>query len=322
MRQFGVITVLLSLANPAFARDPILNLPIDCTLGDTCFIQNYVDADPSGGAADFTCGALSYDGHKGTDFALPSILSMWDGVDVLASAPGTVRAIRDGVEDFPQGVDGAPDVTGIECGNGVMVEHGGGWTTQYCHMMNGSLAVKPGQRLAKGQRLGSVGLSGKTQFPHVHMVLRQGDEVIDPFNPDGLTSCSETGSPTLWQDTITYRPTGVLSVGFSNALPEYDMIKAGTAHASTLPADSPALVVFGYAYGGLKGDIMRLSLAGPSETIVTKDVTLEHKQAQYYRAIGRQSETPWPVGGYRAMVQIIRDGEMISDMSTDIQITH
>jgi len=78
---------LLLLAAPAAAGSFLLNPPVDCTLGETCFIQNFVDRDPGPGAADFTCGPMTYDGHKGTDFALPSLAAMRQGVDVLAAAP-------------------------------------------------------------------------------------------------------------------------------------------------------------------------------------------------------------------------------------------
>ena len=85
---------------------PHLALPLDCTLGESCFIQNYVDDDPGPGAADFTCGALTYDGHKGTDFALTSIAAMEAGVTVRAAAPGVVRGVRDGMPDT--GLDATP----------------------------------------------------------------------------------------------------------------------------------------------------------------------------------------------------------------------
>ena len=98
----GIIPALflcLPLTAPMALAEPRLALPLDCTLGETCFIQNYVDADGGPGAADFTCGGLSYDGHKGTDFALLSHSAAQAGVNVLAAAPGVVRAVRDGVAD-------------------------------------------------------------------------------------------------------------------------------------------------------------------------------------------------------------------------------
>jgi len=50
------IALMITCATPAVAQDLRLGLPIDCTLGDTCYIQNYVDNDPSEAALDFQCG--------------------------------------------------------------------------------------------------------------------------------------------------------------------------------------------------------------------------------------------------------------------------
>src|SRR5262249_35663984 len=59
---------VLLLATTATAFE--LGLPIDCEVGRSCVIQNYVDHDPSPNARDYQCGTLTYDGHNGTDFRL------------------------------------------------------------------------------------------------------------------------------------------------------------------------------------------------------------------------------------------------------------
>ncbi|WP_090062037.1 M23 family metallopeptidase [Celeribacter neptunius] len=315
---------LLTIATPALAKDPILSPPIDCTLGETCYIQNYVDADPGPGAADFTCGTLSYDGHKGTDFALPAVIDMWQGVDVLPAAPGTVIATRDGMEDVPQGTEGAPDITGRECGNGVVIDHGDNWTTQYCHMMNGTIAVEKGQKVSKTTVLGQVGLSGMTQFPHVHLAVRHDGKVVDPFNPGGLISCGIEAimGGTLWDRDMVYHAGGLLSVGIDTQVPDYQSVKAGTAGAKRLTTESPALVVFGFAYGALSGDILRMSIFGPEGEVIGRDVTIDKEQAQLYRAIGRKNPGSWPAGGYSATVQLIRKDQEIDRREERFQISN
>ena len=50
-----------------------LSLPVAFEIGIACNIQNYVDQDPGPGARDYTCGRLTYDGHKGIDFRLPDV---------------------------------------------------------------------------------------------------------------------------------------------------------------------------------------------------------------------------------------------------------
>ena len=47
------------------------------------------------------------------------------GVDVLASASGTVRGVRD-VIYTPESAD---EINGRDCENGVAIVHGGGWET-------------------------------------------------------------------------------------------------------------------------------------------------------------------------------------------------
>src|SRR5215831_9272833 len=76
---------------------PQFALPIDCQIGKTCIVQNYVDHEPGPAARDYRCGSLTYDGHKGTDIRIPDRSLFERGVAVLAAASGRVRALRDGM---------------------------------------------------------------------------------------------------------------------------------------------------------------------------------------------------------------------------------
>ena len=46
-----------------------------------------------------------------------------------------------------------------------------------------------GDYVSFATRLGQVGLSGRTQFPHVHLTVRKDGNPIDPFDPDGKITC-------------------------------------------------------------------------------------------------------------------------------------
>jgi hypothetical protein len=61
------------------------------------------------------------------------------------------------MEDISVKTVGKAAIAGKECGNGVLIEHEGGWRTQYCHMAKGSVRVKPGDQLTTGQPIGLVG---------------------------------------------------------------------------------------------------------------------------------------------------------------------
>src|SRR5690349_163151 len=95
---------------------PSLDLPLVCRLTETCWVANYVDVDPTQAVRDFRCGARTYDGHDGTDFAIRDREAMERGVTVIASASGTVRRVRDGVDDVSL-ADQSPQtrVSGREC---------------------------------------------------------------------------------------------------------------------------------------------------------------------------------------------------------------
>ncbi len=320
MRPWPLAITLSSLATMTVASDFRLALPVDCALGQTCFIQQYVDRDPGPGATDFRCGPLVYDGHKGTDFALPSLTAMQQGVDVLAAAPGIVRGTRDALPDIAIDQPGAPDVSGQECGNGVVVVHADGWETQYCHLKKGSVSVSNGQRVEAGTVLGEVGLSGQTQFPHLHLAVRRNGAVVDPFAPSSLDSCGDPVTPGLWADPITYMPGGIIGIGFAPAVPAYDQIKTGTA-PTQIDAKAPALVLWAYLFGGQAGDKLTLEIDGPNGPLHRQQVDLDRTQAQLFRASGlRLRADRWPAGAYTGTAQLIRNGQVISTQDWDMTL--
>lgn len=310
--------VAAPLAPSAQGAPPALALPIDCALGETCFVQNHVDRDPGPGFADVACGALGYPGHDGTDFALPDLAAMAAGVDVLASAPGVVMRTRDGRPDVSVRDPAAPSVAGRECGNGVSLDHGGGWSTQYCHLARGSIAVRPGDRVETGDVLGRVGLSGNTEFPHVHLAVRHDGETVDPYDASG-TACGDGRLDPLWAEPLPYVSTGVTSAGFLERAPEWGEVKAGgLVHGGA--RDAP-LVLWGQAFGGRAGDAMRLRIEGPGGAVMEGSPTLSRTQVAYFFAEGQYPpEGGWPPGRYTGLVEIRRGGAVMDRAETALTI--
>lgn len=226
--------------------------PVACELGRTCFIQNYVDHDPSDKTLNFRCGHRTYDGHDGTDIRLPDLDVQRKGVEVLAAASGRVAHIRDGMGDVSVKLVGKAAVAGRECGNGAVVEHGNGWSTQYCHMAKGSLKVKPGDSVNAGQALGLVGLSGNTEFPHLHFTVRHDGAVVDPF-AEGAAKGECNFGRSLWQpaasSTPNYRPTEIINAGFADRAVTMDEVEAGEPERSVPGSNSEAIVAYVRAIG-------------------------------------------------------------------------
>jgi len=191
--------------------------------------------------------------------------------------------------------------------------HGNGWETQYSHLRLGSVRVKPGQEVKAGQIIGLVGLSGKTEFPHVHLSVRYKGKPVDPFKGlDGGPECGRGRHP-LWTagalNSLEYRPTGVIQAGFSENKPSLKRVDEGEYSKTRLPATAPALVFWMEIFGAKKGDREFIRIEAPDGSILArKKGTIPKNKARWFRFAGkkrRQSE--WPTGTYRAVFRLERE---------------
>jgi hypothetical protein len=92
------------------------------------------------------------------------------GAEALAVADGTVVAVKDGIpENIPGATSRAVPIT-LETvgGNHVILDLGNGRFAFYAHLQPGSLKVKMGDKVKRGQVLGLVGNSGNSTEPHLH----------------------------------------------------------------------------------------------------------------------------------------------------------
>lgn len=312
-------------------QGPRFGLPIACTPGRTCEVQHYVDRDPGPGVRDYRCGRRTYDGHKGVDFRIPDMAAQRRGVAVLAAAPGRVARLRDGVDDVSIRQDGAPPVEGRECGNGVVIDHGGGWETQYCHLARGSLRVKVGDTVAAGQPLGLVGLSGATEFPHLHFQVHHDGRVTDPWAPAGGDGCNAgtgTGagpSGPLWSaEVVTQTPYvagAVLNLGFAAGPVAMGNIEDGAIAAPT--RSSPYIVAYGRGIGLRGGDEVEISLTGPggAELAHGRQPPLDRDKAQYMAYAGKKRPVDgWPAGAYTARMRVYREGRVALERSVSMRL--
>ncbi len=305
--------VFLLTVGAAAAADtgsaPLLEVPVDCRIGAACVVQNYVDQDPGPGAEDHTCGPLSYDGHKGTDIRVAGRPEMAAGVAVLAAAPGVVRALRDGEADR------AAAQAGPDAGNAVVLDHGGGWESQYSHLRRGSVAVATGQRVAAGTRLGLIGWSGRAEFPHVEFALRHHGRAIDPFTgaPAG-GGCGRAQAP-LWspaaQAALAYQAGGLLRAGFAAEAPELARALDGAYDAPRNNTRAPALVFWAVAWGLREGDRETIRLIAPDgRALAERSGALPRNKAQWLRYIGKKrNDAEFPPGRYRGEYRVTREAD-------------
>ncbi|WP_184361657.1 M23 family metallopeptidase [Xanthomonas euroxanthea] len=95
------------------------------------------------------------------DFALPQ------GTPVLAAREGTVMEVRQDV------IEGGPQDQAASGGNLVRVLHADGSMAIYAHLAPDGVAVRPGQAVRTGERLGASGNTGYSTAPHLHFALQR-----------------------------------------------------------------------------------------------------------------------------------------------------
>lgn len=298
-----------------------LSVPVGCELGGDCYVRLYPDRDPGPGAADYRCGGMSYDGHKGVDFALRRLSDLGLGVRVLAAAGGVVTRTRDGEAD-----GGHQAMTkGRDCGNAVVIDHGQGWETQYCHLAFGSVAVEPGDEVAAGAVLGRVGYSGATSFPHLHLSVRKDGAPVDPFDARGLgADCALTDGPGLWsaeaRAALTYTGGGLIDAGFAGAPPKLANLRAA-GPLRMAETHAPALIVWARFHGVRKGDLIEITLSRGGEVFAETRHRMERNRQEQMRFTGRRAPIGgWPPGVYEGRARLLRGGAALADWRGDVTL--
>ena len=105
------------------------------------------------------------------------------GENVLAVADGEIVEARDGMPDnIPRTAAGFTPAVPITmenvAGNFVTIALGNGQFAQYVHLQPGSVQVKTGERVRRGQLLGRVGNSGDARVPHLHFQVASNPDIL------------------------------------------------------------------------------------------------------------------------------------------------
>lgn len=94
-----------------------------------------------------------------------------DGINIGAARGTAVKAAENGVVAYA-----GNEVKGM--GNLIIIQHSDGWMTVYAHL--DSMSVRRGTKVLVGQKIGTVGETGKVDQPQLHFEIRKGTKAYNP----------------------------------------------------------------------------------------------------------------------------------------------
>mgnify|MGYP003290894676 CR=1 FL=1 len=97
--------------------------------------------------------------HGGIDFSGPI------GIGIYATGDGVVTRIEKNKNGY---------------GNSIVIDHGYGYKTRYAHL--NSFNVKKGDKVKRGQEIGTMGNTGKSTAPHLHYEVIKNNKAVNPIN--------------------------------------------------------------------------------------------------------------------------------------------
>jgi murein DD-endopeptidase MepM/ murein hydrolase activator NlpD len=94
-----------------------------------------------------------------------------NAIDISSAVGQAVRAPADGIVVKSEWANGY--------GNVIYISHGYGYSTRYGHLS--TFAVKPGERVKRGDVIGYVGSTGRSTGPHLHYEVRLNNTPVNPL---------------------------------------------------------------------------------------------------------------------------------------------
>jgi murein DD-endopeptidase MepM/ murein hydrolase activator NlpD len=98
---------------------------------------------------------------------------MHEGMDFTAKTGTPIYATGDGIV-------ARADNTASGFGNHIVIRHGFGYETLYAHLSK--YKCRPGQRIKRGDVIGYVGSTGRSEGPHLHYEVHKNGKVVNPLN--------------------------------------------------------------------------------------------------------------------------------------------
>ena len=330
MRVFGFSVLaagLISGAGVSFAQSESregfsLGWPLECAVFEDCFIKNYPDLRAGTNMAipmDYKCGKRSRPGLEGTEIVFKDH-STTRNQPVLAMAPGRVMFVVDDLPDSRRYGERSRKA----CGNYVVVRHSSTHTTRYCHLREGTVPVKVGEKIPAGAQLGQIGSSGATEHPKLKVILEQNNKPADPFTGRDLSSPSECFAATdkqFWAREIPYPAAGVMASSFTLGSPTATDIAFNASTLTELPADVSILSAWVRVLGVKKGDRETITIKTPEGKTWHEAKRYHPISANFWTAMASvEPSGPLAPGVWQAVYTLKRGGEEVLSHTFEVKI--
>lgn len=170
--MFALVLVISSIADAQEFRLPFNGRWFVMQGGDTPNVNQHMNLAAQWFGIDFAkvSGPSQRELARGAATKVEDFFS-W-GEPVLAPVDGMIVSVTDGLPDNALGIKDAQHAAG----NHVVIKVMENRFVFVAHLQRGSVVVKAGQKIKRGERLGLCGNSGNSDFPHIHMHVQDGPE--------------------------------------------------------------------------------------------------------------------------------------------------
>lgn len=309
-----LLLTIIVLTPDTHALELKFSIPIECKFGEDCFLLNQVEK--------VECAQLPFSTKDGVIFIAKHDALVRDGIKILASQDGRVKAVRSNVDDQDKSTVGiAP------CGNGLIITHANGYETQYCYLRKDSIKLKKGDKVKEGQELGLMGMSGNINYPALLFTLKQKNKHIDPFtNNHASKDCGYNSDKSLWNSeaikAMIHSGTIITNYGFTTEEPEIAKARNGDYNIMTIAGNTNIIGYFIDLIGVYEGDLIFIEMLSPDgyKIVSYQKKFVDFNPRAFAHIVYKNQSQKLNEGEYKISFKLLRQGSIIIEKQDSLKI--
>ncbi len=311
---YKILLLIIIIPSDTYASELKFNTPIQCKIGEDCFLLNQLEK--------VGCGQLPFSTKDGVMFIAKHDALVRDGIKILASQNGKVKAVRSNVDDQDKST-----VSIAPCGNGIIVTHANGYETQYCYLHKDTIKLKKGDKVKEGQELGLMGMSGNINYPAMLFTLKRKNKHIDPFtNNHKSEDCVYNHDKSLWNPetikTMIHSETIITNYGFTTEEPEIAKARNGDYNTMTIAGNTNIIGYFIDLIGVYEGDLIIIEMLSPDgyKIVSYQKKFVDFNPRAFAHIVYKNQSQKLNEGEYKISFKLLRQGSIIIEKQDSLNI--